>query len=111
MTVEDASAYCLVIVTVSSEAEGEKIAIALLNEKLAACIGSTPINSFYTWSGKINCDREWQLTIKTRRNLFGQLADRIKALHSYDLPEIIALPLLAGSSAYLNWIEKNTQTD
>ena len=110
MTVENASAYCLVMVTVSSEAEGEKIAMALLNEKLAACISITPINSFYTWSGKINQDREWQLSIKTRFSLFEKLANKIEALHSYDVPEIVALPLLAGSSAYLNWIEENTRT-
>lgn len=110
MTVEDASAYCLVMVTVSSEAEGEKIAMALLSEKLAACVSIASVNSFYTWSGKINQDREWQLSIKTRFNLFEKLVNKIAALHSYDVPEIIALPLLAGSSAYLNWIGENTQT-
>ena len=109
MTVQDASSFCLVMVTVSSEAEGEKIATALLTAKLAACINITPINSFYTWSGKINRDREWQLFIKTRLDIFEQLAEKVKLLHSYDVPEIIALPLLSGSSSYLNWITQNTQ--
>ncbi|MCC0178617.1 divalent-cation tolerance protein CutA [Waterburya agarophytonicola K14] len=97
------------MVTVSSESEGKKIAHTLLTEKLAACINMNVIDSFYTWSEKINCDREWQLTIKTRFSLFPQLAEQIKLLHSYDVPEIIALPMLAGSSAYLNWIGENTQ--
>ena len=109
MTVQDASSYCLVLVTVGSEEEGKKIAIALLKEKLAACINMTPIDSFYTWSGEINCDREWQLFIKTRRDLFSQLAAKIELLHSYDVPEIIALPMLAGSVSYLNWIAESTQ--
>ena len=111
MTIQDASDYCLVMVTVSSQEEGKKIAMALLTKKLAACINMTPVDSFYTWSGEINCDREWQLLIKTRSNLFSKLATEIESLHSYDVPEIIALPMLAGSSAYLNWIAENTEIE
>ena len=103
------TSYCLVMVTVSSQEEGKKIAMTLLNEKLAACINMTPVDSFYTWADKINCDREWQLLIKTRSNLFIKLAEKIQLLHSYDVPEIIALPILAGSSSYLNWIAENTR--
>lgn len=101
--------YCLVMVTAASELEGEKIAQALLNEKLAACVSITPINSLYTWQGKINSDREWQLLIKTSFNLFDELAQKIKELHSYEVPEIIALPIIAGSQPYLNWITDNTK--
>ena len=108
MTIQDASDYCLVMITVSSLEEGKKIAMALLTQKLAACINMTPVDSFYIWSGEINCDREWQLLIKTRFNLFSELTAKIESLHSYDVPEIIALPLLAGSPAYLNWITENT---
>ena len=103
------TSYCLVMVTVSSQEEGKKIAMTLLNEKLAACISMTPVDSFYTWADEINCDREWQLLIKTRSNLFSKLTKKIQLLHSYDVPEIIAVPILAGSSAYLNWIAENTQ--
>ena len=103
--------YCLIMVTVNSEEEGAKIAKTLLSEKLAACISMTPINSFYTWQDKINQDSEWQLSIKTRSNLFEQLAQRITTLHNYDVPEIIALPVIAGSSPYLNWIAENTKSD
>ena len=109
MTTKNTSDYCLVMVTVSSKIEGEKIATALLTEKLAACINMTPVDSFYTWSEKINHDQEWQLLIKTRLNLFEQLANQIKLIHSYDVPEIIALPILAGSSSYLKWITESTK--
>ncbi|MDJ0650357.1 MAG: divalent-cation tolerance protein CutA [Xenococcaceae cyanobacterium MO_188.B19] len=109
MMTQDASSYCLVMVTVASEAEGKKIATALLTEKLAACINITPINSFYTWSETIHHDQEWQLFIKTRFNLFSELAEKIKLLHSYDIPEIIALPMIAGSLSYLNWIDESTK--
>ncbi|MGK7896499.1 MAG: divalent-cation tolerance protein CutA [Xenococcus sp. (in: cyanobacteria)] len=109
MTTKDASSYCLVLATVPSEEEGKKIAQALLTEKLAACISMTPVNSIYTWQGEINQDREWQLFIKTHFNLFSQLAEKIQTLHSYDVPEIIALPILAGSQPYLNWITDSTK--
>ena len=109
MVTKDASSYCLVMVTVASSEEGKKIAQALLTGKLAACISMTPVESFYTWQEEINHDREWQLFIKTRFNLFSQVAEKIQALHSYEVPEIIALPILAGSQPYLNWIADSTK--
>lgn len=111
MNIKNDSDYCLVMVTVSSKAEGKKIAMTLLSEKLAACINMSAIDSFYTWSEKINHDQEWQLLIKTCLNLFDQLASQIKLIHSYDVPEIIALPIIAGSLPYLNWISKNTRAN
>ena len=104
MIKQDASSYCLVMVTVASEQEGEKIAKALLTEQLAACVSITPVNSFYTWQEKINRDREWQLFIKTKLALFPELAQTIQTLHGYEVPEIIALPIIAGFQPYLNWI-------
>ena len=109
MVTKDASSYCLVMVTVADSEEGKKIAQALLTEKLAACISMTAVDSFYTWQEEINHDREWQLFIKTRFNLFSQVAEKIQTLHSYDVPEIIALPILAGSQPYLNWIADSTK--
>ena len=99
--------YIVVLVTSASEQEGETIAHALLEAKLAACINLNPVNSIYTWQNKINRDREWQLTIKTKFDLFDELAAKIKALHSYEVPEIIAIPIVTGSQSYLNWIEDN----
>lgn len=110
MITKDNDNYCVILVTVGSEEEGAKIANTLLSEKLAACINIVPIQSFYTWQGEIHQDREWQLLIKTRLHLFEKLAERVQTLHSYDVPEIVALPIVAGSSAYLSWISDNTQS-
>ncbi|MDJ0634700.1 MAG: divalent-cation tolerance protein CutA [Xenococcaceae cyanobacterium MO_188.B29] len=109
MTKPEEYLYCVVMVTVSSEQEGEKIAEALLTEKLAACVSITPVNSIYTWQEKINRDREWQLFIKTSSNLFPQLRQKIQEIHSYEVPEIIALPIISGFQPYLNWIADSTK--
>jgi periplasmic divalent cation tolerance protein len=63
-----------------------------------------PIQSIYTWKGEINREQEWQLLIKTDLSLFSALEAKVRELHSYEVPEIIALPILAGSQPYLNWI-------
>lgn len=100
----------VVLVTVGSEREAETIATALLEERLAACVNVTsPVRSLYRWEGRIADDREWQLIIKTQARLFEALATRVRALHSYDVPEIIALPVLAGTADYLDWIQNETQ--
>jgi len=65
------------------------------------------VRSIYTWDGKVNHDQEWQLVIKTDLSQFDQLAAKIQELHSYEVPEIIALPIIAGSEAYLQWISEN----
>jgi periplasmic divalent cation tolerance protein len=101
--------YGIVLVTTSSKIEGEAIAFKLLEEKLAACISMTPINSIYTWENKIESTQEWQLMIKTDLNHFDKLESRIKTLHSYQTPEIIALPIVKGSQSYLNWISDNVK--
>lgn len=99
----------VVLVTVGSESEAETIAGALLDERLAACVTiGGPIRSVYRWQGRIADDREWQLVIKTRAALFDALADRVRALHSYDVPEIIGLPVTAGSPRYLEWLDDAT---
>jgi periplasmic divalent cation tolerance protein len=99
---EKNSNYGVVLVTVASIAEGKAIAISLLEAKLAACVNLFPINSIYWWSGKINQEQEYQLIIKTNLNKFDELAANIKILHSYEVPEIIALPISAGSKTYLD---------
>ena len=111
MMTNDKYDYCLVLVTAASEVEGATIAKSLLTEKLAACVNIAPVQSFYTWQGEMQQDQEWQLLIKTRYSLVERLTVRVQRLHSYDVPEIVALPILAGSSAYLNWISENTQAD
>jgi len=104
------SDHIVVFVTCGSEDEALKIARALVEEKLAACANMiSPLRSIYRWEGKICDEKEWLLLIKTRQSRFEDLAKRVKALHSYSVPEIIALPITEGSPAYLNWISENTK--
>ncbi len=98
--------YGVVLVTASSQAEAERIASALVEAKLAACVNLMPIRSVYTWQGEICSDEEWQLVIKTCLHHFSKLEAKVRSLHSYETPEIIALPILAGSPPYLQWIRE-----
>jgi periplasmic divalent cation tolerance protein len=106
---EDSGRYGIVLVTVASKEEGEAIASALVEAKLAACVTLFPVQSLYTWKGKVHSDSEWQLTIKTALACFPALSAKIQSLHSYEVPEIIALPIVAGSQPYLDWIGENVQ--
>ena len=94
--------------TVAARADGERIAGALLDEKLAACIQLLPIESFYVWQGKRQRDGEILLLIKTRTALFDAAIARIKALHPYEMPEIAGLPFSAGFGGYFSWIDDVT---
>ena len=101
--------FVVVLVTCGSEEEASKIAHALVDERLAACANIiSPIRSIYRWQGKILDEREWLLVVKTRETRFQDLEKRVKSLHSYQVPEIISLPILAGSLSYLNWLEETT---
>ncbi len=100
----------LVLVTCSSEEEALTIAQALVGGRLAACVNLiSPIRSIYRWEGKIWDEREWLLIIKTHKQRFDELAEKVKSLHSYSVPEIIALPITEGSSPYLDWLRKMTE--
>jgi periplasmic divalent cation tolerance protein len=95
----------IVLCACGSEAEAEAIAHHLVSNRLAACVNiSAPVRSVYRWQGKVESAPEWLLTIKTARSRFDEIAAAIQALHSYELPEIIALPITAGSAPYLKWI-------
>jgi periplasmic divalent cation tolerance protein len=101
----------VVLVTCGSEDEAIKIANALVEEHLAACVNLiAPIRSIYRWEGKIWDEKEWLLVIKTQKDRFKELEKEVKTLHSYSVPEIISLPIVEGSSAYLNWIRENTES-
>jgi len=103
------SDYLVVLVTVPSLEMGQIIARQLVESKHAACVNLiTPIHSIYSWQGTIQEDTETTLVIKTRAVLFEDLANAVKGLHSYDVPEIIALPIKTGSSKYLDWIAAET---
>lgn len=98
--------FGVVLVTAGSEAEAEKIARSLVENKLAACASLSPIRSIYSWQGEIRSDSEWQLVIKTDLAKFEDLKTKIQELHSYEVPEIIAIPIVAGSKAYLDWLSQ-----
>jgi periplasmic divalent cation tolerance protein len=98
--------YGIVLVTASSQAEAESIAETLVQERLAACVSLMPIRSVYTWQGEVHRDQEWQLVIKTDLNRFSDLETKVRSIHSYEVPEVIALPLVNGSQPYLDWISE-----
>ena len=105
------SKFGVVLVTAPSEEQANQIAQALVEARLAACVSMMPIHSIYTWQGEIHHDSEWQLFIKTNLSHFSTLEAKIKAMHPYEVPEIIALPIINGSNSYLQWIQENTNPE
>ena len=101
--------YIVVMVTAPAK-EAPKLAKTIVEERLVACVNIVPgLRSLYWWEGKVEDEPEVLCIMKTRSNLFGPLRDRVRELHSYEVEEIIALPILAGNPPYLDWIKKNTQ--
>jgi periplasmic divalent cation tolerance protein len=101
--------YIQIITTTDSREIAKKIADTLVQKKIAACVQvSGPISSTYEWQGKIETADEWYCVIKTRKNLYAQVEASIKSVHTYQVPEIIALPILSGNPDYLAWIDEVT---
>ena len=98
----------VVLVTCSTAAEARRIARAVVEAKLAACVNIFPsaVQSIYRWKGKVESARERLLLIKTSRKRLAKLQAAVERMHSYDVPEFIAIPIAAGSAAYLDWLEK-----
>jgi len=102
--------YILALTTVPDKKSGEEIARALVEERLAACVTvSGACQSTYWWKEKISQDEEYILFIKTRGELYSKLEEKILEIHPYEVPEIIALPLIKGHPKYLNWVDKETE--
>jgi periplasmic divalent cation tolerance protein len=100
----------LVLTTVSSEDEGEKIARALVGEGLAACVNVLgPMTSIYRWKEQVERETERQVVIKTTRARLPGVQVRIGELHSYELPELLVLPVVDGSPGYLDWVSQETR--
>lgn len=98
--------YCVVLITAPKGPEARRLAEILLNEKLAACVNIVPaVESFFWWEGKIDTAAEALLIVKTKRALLLRLMKAVKSAHSYTVCEIIALPIIAGNKAYLDWID------
>jgi periplasmic divalent cation tolerance protein len=99
----------VVLCTCGSAEEAERISGGLVEAKVAACASIVPgLTSVYRWKGAIERSSEWLLIVKSRRGLFPQLRAEIEKLHSYEVPEIVALDIAAGAEAYLGWIDKET---
>ncbi len=107
---EEYYSYIVVIIVTKSREEAEKIGKVMVEEKLAASANIIPeIKSFFFWKEKFYHINESILLLNTRKDLFGKVKDRTRELHSYELPEIIAIPIISGSSDFLNWIKENTR--
>jgi len=99
----------VVLITASKEEEAVVIAKTLVEERLAACVNILPgIRSVYRWEGKVHDDPECMMLAKTSASNFGLLESRVKELHSYSVPEIIALPIVNGYGPYLDWLTEST---
>jgi periplasmic divalent cation tolerance protein len=100
----------LVLTTASSKDEACKIGRALVERLLAACVNTVPhVGSIYRWEGEVEEAEEWLLIIKTRRAAFERVRDAINELHSYDVPECIAISIESGSMPYLNWLGESVK--
>jgi periplasmic divalent cation tolerance protein len=98
----------VILSTCASESEAEALARTLLDRRLAACVNVLPrIRSFYHWKGAVEASEECMLLIKSSRPLFAEVAAAVEKAHSYELPEVVALPIVAGSVNYLTWLSSN----
>jgi len=104
--------YIIAITTTPSKNEAEKIAKTLLEERLIACANIIgPVQSLFWWQGKIDEAQEHLILMKTRKDLFSKLSEKVKALHSYQIPEIIAVPIVEGFKPYMEWLESSLRTN
>jgi periplasmic divalent cation tolerance protein len=100
------NSYIIIIVTTASREKAETIVQRLLEARLIACANIVgPVHSHFRWSGKTEKAEEYLILMKSRRDLFEKLSETVKALHSYEVPEIIALPIVEGSKAYMAWLD------
>ena len=102
-----AQKYSVLMTTTDSQQEANRLSELLVRKKLAPCVQSLPITSTYTWKGELVKDSEWLLLIKTRSNKYKEIEALLLTHHSYDIPEIVLLPVDAGYSGYLSWIDEN----
>ena len=98
--------YIQVVTTLPDHAGAEHLAAHLLEHRLAACVQISPCTSWYRWQGAIEQSAEMVCTIKSRRDLFAELCRAIRSLHPYEVPEILATPVVDGGGSYLEWLDK-----
>ncbi|MFH1281267.1 MAG: divalent-cation tolerance protein CutA [Candidatus Omnitrophota bacterium] len=98
--------YIIVLVTAKDKKEAQKISVGLVKAKLAACVNIVDgVNSIFFWAGKIDQAKELLLLIKSKQEKLSQIIKLVRSLHSYEVPEIIAIPIIAGDRPYLRWID------
>ena len=103
--------FIIVFITAPNEKEAAAISQTIVGERLAACINIIPsVRSIYRWQGRVEDEQEVLMIVKTKKSLFERLQERVKELHSYEVPEIIGLPLVEGSKEYLDWLGQETDT-
>ncbi len=100
-------AYCMILITAGSQAEADRLAEVLVSSRLAACVQQLAIASVYRWQGEVHRDTEILLLIKTAARLYPRVQAAILANHSYEVPEIIQIPVTQGLDRYLDWIDDN----
>ena len=100
--------YIMILVTTKDKAQAKKMANALLDGKLIACANIVEhVHSLFVWQGKKDSAEECMLILKSKKNLFNKIVKTVKLLHSYEVPEIIALPIILGEKKYLSWIKRS----
>ena len=99
----------VIFITTSSGEEAQKIADTLLDQRKAACVSIVPeVNSLFWWRGNIDSAQENLLIVKTKASLLDEIVDLVKEVHSYEVPEVIALPIVGGNPDYLGWMDNET---
>lgn len=102
----------VVLNTCASAEEAERLARRVIDDRLAACVNVlSPVRSFFRWKGKIEDSAEWLLLIKTSRDKFDLLRAALESVHTYEVPEVIAIPIVDGAPDYLSWIERELQPE
>jgi len=97
----------VIFITAAGEEEAKKLTKVLIEEKLAACVNIlSGVESLYWWKGKIESSKEWMLVVKTQKKMVNKIVNRVKEIHSYEVPEVIALPIVGGNKDYLQWISE-----
>ena len=101
--------FALVLTTAGTDEEAQRIARALVEDRLAACVNVAPkVTSVYRWKGAVLTETEFLLLIKTRRELFPRVRETVRRLHSYELPEVLLIPIEGGEDNYLRWLAEGT---
>ncbi len=106
---QGATPYCIVLTTTADRAQADTLARQIVEARLGACVQLQPIESFYVWKGELCRSPECRLSIKTRQDRFEALAQFIRAHHGYETPEIVQVPITAGSADYLQWVDAGTR--